>query len=93
MAVGDIVNGISADNTIIDFQPAAGVEVVITSFVTALGNQATFFNGTNTANAWVAAIDSGFFANVKMFIDNTIFLRVVAQGNAKFGGFSGITVT
>ena len=49
MAVGDIVTGMSGNNVVLDFQPAAGVEIMISS---AMGQWNTtallrIYNGTN----------------------------------------------
>lgn len=94
MAVGDVVNGISADNTIIDYQPAAGVEAVITSVMTynlAANNAVGLYNGTLTANFFVVNAQQPVnFGNTKIFVNNTRYLRVSATGAGFQGGYSGI---
>ena len=94
MAVDDVVNGISADNTIIDLQPASGVEVIITS-VQMDGSSSEFamFNDTNPSrmNGTEYSTKNIPF-NTKMCLNNAIFLRVFAGGIGKFLGFTGITI-
>ncbi len=92
MAIGDVVNDISADNTILDFQPAAGVEVVITYVSTLLaGGQPLMFNGTNATTA-TTGLDNNLYYNLKMMINNTNFLRISALGAGVFSGFTGMEV-
>ena len=76
MAVGDIVNGISALNTILQFQPAATVSVAITSigdinvyvYITdGVLSARSYSNNTGNAN------QSGSW-NTKIMINNTNYI-------------------
>lgn len=95
MAVGDAVNGISADNTILDFQPAAGVEVVITSYGVDNGNIVpVLYNGTIDSNMGSGGTNNNTGVsntNQKMFINNTNYLRIPAAGAGAFSHYTGIT--
>ena len=95
MVVGDIVNGISADNTILDHQPAVGVEEIVTLF--ALDRQAGsygFFNGTIESNCRTDGTLGGIqdLTNIKMGITNTLRLRCFALGAGNFSAFSAIQI-
>jgi len=80
MAVGDVVNGISPFNTLIDFQPASGVSVCITSVhvSTLVGGQ--LYDGTLTSLSQSMRNDTGLGGTVgmKVFITNSIYLRIPA---------------
>lgn len=92
MAVGDVINGISGDNALLTFQPAAGVECVIT--IVFYGDSGgTFnpalYNGTNIAYRRLAANEfSG--GVVKFPINNTRYLYISARGAGYYGGYAGI---
>jgi hypothetical protein len=92
MAVGDVVSTIGALNTVVTFQPAVGVECMLSSmFVN--GGTNTYFqlnNGTNRAEFSEIALTNINHANVKIFINNTnfIYLRNIA---ASYQAFTGIT--
>ena len=90
MAAGDVVNGISTTSSALTFQPAAGVEVIITCL--ALYNQWLRINdgtssaivlnfGTNTA--------AGASMNIKVAINNTNYIALDGvTGNSC--GYTGI---
>lgn len=85
MAVGDVVSGISADNTAITFQPAAGVECVITSVTSGFNGGIT--DGVLTSsNIFLNASQ----ANIKLFINNTRYLTIAAGGAGFFGAYTGM---
>ena len=91
MAVGDVVNGISAINTIITFQPAAGVECMISSNgLGAAGAAIVVTDGILTSWQYSTLpryqVDTG---NMKLFINNAIYLRVSATPGSS-GSYSGI---
>jgi len=91
MAVGDVVNGISGANAILDFQPAAGVECVITcTWGLLAGGQPLLYNGSNQTNAVNTATESPLYWNVKIFINNTNYLRIPAQGAGTRSGYTGL---
>lgn len=92
MAVGDAVNGISAVGTLVDFQPAASVEVCITSVLV------TTLIGATLTDATLTTVDQslrndlalGGGVNIKLFVNNTRFLRIAVAASVSTG-FSGIT--
>lgn len=92
MAVGDVVNGISAVATLYDFQPAVGVEII----VMCAGVYTTwckFTNGVLESN--IASFNTqGGAQNLapKMPIDNTLYLRLSAGSAGQPGGWSGIQI-
>jgi len=96
MVVGDIINGISALNTILDHIPAAGVEEIVMTM---------HADGTNNDPALrdAGGLDSILIANgtlerntnqgsLKMGITNAIFLRISALGAGNSSAFSAIQV-
>ena len=95
MASGDVVAGLSAQATILNVQPAAGVELVI-KIVFADNNDAApqITDGTNVsllgqANAY---LNSGNPANMTMLINNTYYLYVQALLPDKYSGYLGIQI-
>ena len=88
MAVGDVVSGVST--TDITYQPAAGVEVLITSFGGAAdsAHYCNLYNGTTAArqDKYVTATNRG--GAVKVFLNNTNYLQIV--GTADNRGYTGI---
>jgi len=91
MAIGDVVVQFGGDNAVIDFQPAAGVEVVITCWASNNGD-ILFNNDTNVSQVLVTANVVENPAAGKVFVNNTVFARIAAQGAGNFSAFSGITV-
>lgn len=79
MAVGDVVSGISASNTLLDFQPAAGVECIVTSSgFNGTANGVQMYDGTLAASGRGATTDVNPIGSLKMFINNTRYLRLPA---------------
>ncbi len=80
MAVGEVVNDIGTLNVIYNFQPAAGVEIMITN-----GGAYTAWvyltNGTDVANIWNWGSEVGVNQTTpqKLFINNTNYLRINAD--------------
>jgi hypothetical protein len=94
MVAGDVVNGQSTGAGVnLTFQPAAGVEVAITSF---FGGTSGFYIALSdgTLNSIVNMNDSNTTVgqrnpcNIKCMINNSIYLLV--NSNAYPAGFSGI---
>jgi len=85
MAVGDVVSAIVGAAATQNFQPAAGVEAVITSFgdTTAAGFQASLTDGTELS------LSTQTISGVKMFMTNSVFLEVSVSGTTDLS-FSGI---
>jgi len=94
MAVGDVVGSISAANTLLTFQPAAGVEVCITCMTT---NNSVLTLGQLTDGVldsflkWAtnSVIDSN---NMKVFVTNDLFIQIPAIAAGESSAFTGITV-
>jgi hypothetical protein len=88
MAVGDVVNDVGADNVILDFQPAAGIEAVITSFGSDGGTvPISLYDGTNRSLCEAAPM-----LNIKMFVNNSNYMRIPNAGAGKFNNFTGIQI-
>jgi hypothetical protein len=92
MAAGDVVNGISAVNTALTFQPAATVEVVLTS----LANDDDYIRYEITDGALYSFLipDDTFYniTNCKVFITNSIYLHIDAIGAGKSSGYTGMQI-
>jgi len=94
MAIGDVVNGIGADNTALNFQPAASVEVVLTSCGTS-GRWIQLYNGANLSALMVSQPTSTADAsnvNMKLFINNTNYIHLPAVGAGLFCSYTGIQI-
>lgn len=95
MAIGDVVTdavsvGAGADA---DYQPAAGVETCITAV--ALNNNtslwAILYDGTDSSIILIG--QSAYSANMKLFINNTTYLRLHNDtGGALAMGYSGVQI-
>ena len=91
MAVNDVVVGINAAvNTILDYQPASGVETLITSIFYLSGDGApVFYNGTNQSQYAQGATTIMQPYITQYFVTNTTYLRLVASSTAK-NAYSGV---
>ncbi len=89
MAIDDVVSGIGTDNAGLTFQPAAGVEVLITSFISALGI-IKLTNGTSTSVIVLATNWRLNQLNIKLFVNNTNYMTIDAGGSGKFNSYTGI---
>ena len=93
MAVNDVVNGISAANTILDYQPASGVEVVITAISPETASNLTMRLYNGTIDCILRSSYAGFLqdtTNMKAFINNTNYLRIDALGGSANSAYTGI---
>lgn len=95
MAVGDVVSGIGAAATILDFQPAAGVECVITyvSSTAQAGNQhaAHVYDGTNQdTGVFYSDANLVYTGPIKIFINNTNYLRLTAPPAGLKASYTGV---
>ena len=92
MAVGDVVSDLSAAATILIFQAAVGVEVVITwlgSMSSGVVGYQMLDGAVNTSSMFTNnAADINVFGEMKMFVTNTNYLRLNA--GAPSTAFSGI---
>ena len=75
MAVGDMVSGFSATSTVLNFQPAVGVSVMITS-IGGVTVWSLLTDGTITTGYTTQTESGGKQANVKIFINNSLYLRI-----------------
>lgn len=91
MAVGDVVNGVTASVTTLDYQPASGVEAVITSWgsVEQITMQGGLFDGTNvSAQSDTSAANRYTGTPPKIFVNNTIYFRT--KGGLSVLSYTGI---
>jgi hypothetical protein len=100
MAVGDVIVDIDQLTTglTIDFQPAAGVEVLITGFSSeAVSVDAQFLQHNGTIGGFITKGDMFLSATgnpvFKFFINNTVYLRRYnnSGGNITMG-YTGIQI-
>ena len=86
MAVGDVVSGINDGGSVLNFQPAAGIECCITGAGgtnqwTAVTNGvivANITHGTHTSNS--------SRTNMKIMINNTIYLTILTGDQQQYTG-------
>jgi|TARA_R110000824_G_scaffold9293_1_gene41658 hypothetical protein len=87
MAAGDVVTNIlTLVGQYVNFQPAAGVEVMLTAFSNQGGMNYIFYNGAN--EAWNSNQDR--YMDVKVAITNTIYARFYST--ATYVGYTGIQI-
>jgi len=94
MAVGDVVNGVSASNTTLYFQPAAGTASLVTSvYMDSTGTGFGLYDGANDSFFYTS--DSQYassIGNLKVFINNSIYLYIPPGGAGKYLGYTGIQI-
>ena len=82
MAVDDVVNGISAEATILDYQPAAGVEAAVLGIITGPATAAhILYDGTNsavTSQTNEASSNGAMPITKSVGVTNTRYLRIPA---------------
>ena len=96
MAVGDIIVGItSATSTNTNYQPSAGVEVIVTSITGYDSVRFGQYDGTNFTGTYAAATAAlgygpayGQMSNMKIGITNTYYFRFSSDSNRAY--FSAI---
>ncbi len=91
MTVGDIITGSSAVATPITFQPAAGVEIMITCiavFDATIQMQDTL-GPANLMNTTAVGFRN---SNIKMGITNTNYLTILAAAAAQPSIYTGIQI-
>lgn len=95
MAIDDIVNGISGDNAVLDYQPAAGVEADIrsTGIKTDTAGQ-TLYDGTNLSlnQSTAQGVANGGKPILGMQITNTRYIRVGAMGAGVKSSYTAIVI-
>jgi len=92
MAVGDVVSAIGAPNAVLDFQPAAGVEVIITGIFNdgQAANIYSLFDGAVNSN--VDTADAISVGALKIMFNNALYLRCGALGGVLRSAFCGIEI-
>ena len=92
LAVGDVVNGLSALNTILNFQPAASTSVMISAtFFDNIGYYPVLTDGV-LSSYLVNNADNTNYGNLKIMITNTNYLSIPALGAGKSSGYTGIQI-
>ena len=90
MAAGDIVNFVApAVNTAINYQPAAGVEILISS--ASLGGLNASPKFTDGVFVSICSFTMSGASPYKIFINNTYYLHIEANTGQQ-GSFSGIQI-
>jgi hypothetical protein len=91
MAVGDVINITTAATGTTFFQPAAGVEVIITWVASDSVGNLGLYDGTNAAYSIFSSVASGI-SNIqcKLGITNSFYLY--ATSSVSKGGYSGIQI-
>lgn len=98
MAVGDIINDVHTVGTTLSFQPAAGVEIMITSYGGWSNGYVGLYNGTSigrmSGGMEVNSAGGGGAtgANIKIGITNTNYLYIANMGGGWSGSYSGIQI-
>lgn len=87
MAAGDVVSGIGTSGGTLDFQPASGVECIITWMTDNTDGHALFNGTTASTTAQSMNTSSLIQPNFKIFINNTRYLRI----NPTVGGVKSYT--
>jgi len=94
MAKGDAVAAITAAGTTVDFQPAAGVEIKITSLhISTTGGHTpsvSLYDGSNSVNIIING-DWMTHLNQNLFISNALYLRFNNTASTRFA-YSGMQV-
>lgn len=92
MAAGDVVNGIGVNATDLTFQPAAGVEVAITT-VGAYNQFYKLTNGTTlSVLGYAQTVNMELYMKTgKILINNTNYL-FIAAGTLDANGYTGIQI-
>ena len=93
MAVGDVVNQVWSGLGYKTYQPAAGVEVMISSVMDYNNTSTAFglYNGSQYAKFMEGTTTNERLntTNTKIFINNTNYFRIYAN---TFAGFTGIQI-
>jgi hypothetical protein len=94
LAVGDIVAILSAQNTILNYQPAASVETMLSSFFGDSGTETIAL--TDGVESTYLRIDVTWWQaqtdNMKVFVNNTHYVTVLALGAGRVAGLTGMQI-
>jgi hypothetical protein len=92
MAVGDVVSALGALNTTLIYQPAAGVETMISSFGSGGGAWCYVTDGITLGYLQMSAGASNQFPLLKVFVNNTLYLHMSAGGAGSANNITGIQI-
>tara|TARA_B110000285_G_C14785699_1_gene450662 strand:- start:77 stop:367 length:291 start_codon:yes stop_codon:yes gene_type:complete len=95
MAVGDTVLVIGAISTILEFRPAAGVSVMLTTIGGgSAGSWIRYMDTSGTAITYLGETNStwNFGHNIKMIVDNNQWLAVNAPASSQKATACGIQI-
>ena len=100
MTAGDVVLGLSTNNAVVTFTPAAGVEVMITYICS--GNKTNDFVQVIVGGARNAIFGLGNAGNVgngvnniptdKLFLNDTTTLQIDPLGAGRAGMYTGLQI-
>jgi hypothetical protein len=92
MAVGDIISDATTANSYVNFQPAAGVEAIITSVIGNSDGIIGINNGAITGYSQFVTgskvYNSGF--NTKIGVTNSVYISIYSSGDN--GGYTAIQI-
>jgi len=93
MAIGDVVSDILSIGAVTDFQPAAGVGIMISALLSdgAANTRIAFYDGANLLN-FITTDIRPLTRDIKLFINNTNYLRFSTAGGAILEAYSGIQI-
>jgi hypothetical protein len=94
LTAGDVVTGFSANNAVLNFQPALPNTVMITGFTDDGVAGSPYIINAATANGthWTYPTDYGFNTQARIFIDNANYLRLQAKGAGQYSSYCGIQI-
>lgn len=96
MAVGDVVNAVGVANGALTFQPAAGVEVMITATFSRPGQTGpSLTNGTTTSTYLRTnqqAAEGVIEVSRYITINNSVYLTIGASGIGEVDAYCGIQI-
>jgi len=89
MVAGDVVSEISLAGAAINFQPAVGVNVMISCYFNGGAGRAIQTNGVTSAQPMGDTYRNAF--NCKWFVNNTNYFQILALGGIS-NGFNGVQI-
>tara|TARA_R100000808_G_C2151931_1_gene161134 strand:- start:21 stop:314 length:294 start_codon:yes stop_codon:yes gene_type:complete len=96
MAVGDVISGIAVSPA--TYQPAAGVEVLVTAVATYSNGGPADVRPTDGANTARFSNNASYFGpgtdqmNMKLFFTNSVYLTAVTSSVGQFVYWSGVQI-
>ncbi len=94
MAIGDVVSGQGVANTILTFQPAVGVECIITQAGSSVAGWIYLTDGVKLTGMLVTHNGATTDANnsMKLFVTNSLYLQLPANGAGTIGAYCGLQI-